>query len=137
MAKAAGFAEVDPARDLSGRDSADKLSLLTEAAFGQWVDPENIPTVGIDGISGNPKGYKLIARASRLKNDIVASVAPELPPPESFLGQARGAENRLEIELESGEVLRFRGQGAGRWPTAVSVMGDLHAVARALEAAAG
>jgi homoserine dehydrogenase len=136
MAKAAGFAEADPTRDLSGRDSADKLSLLTEAAFGQWVAPENIPTVGIDGISGNPKGYKLIARASRSKNHIAASVAPELPPPESFLGQARGAENRLEIELESGEVIGFRGQGAGRWPTAVSVMGDLHAVARAVEAAA-
>jgi homoserine dehydrogenase len=46
--------------------------------------------------------------------------------------QARGPENRLEIELCSGEVIRLRGQGAGRWPTSVSVLGDLHEIARAV-----
>jgi homoserine dehydrogenase len=40
----------------------------------------------------------------------------------------------LEIELNTGEVIRLRGQGAGRWPTTVSVMGDLHEVARFMEA---
>ena len=44
-----------------------------------------------------------------------------------------GAENRIEIELTTGKVIRLRGQGAGRWPTAVSVMGDLHEVARIVE----
>jgi homoserine dehydrogenase len=38
----------------------------------------------------------------------------------------------IEIELEGGEVIHLRGQGAGRWPTAVSVLGDLHEVARLL-----
>jgi homoserine dehydrogenase len=52
---------------------------------------------------------------------------------DSFLGQARGAENRLEIELETGEVIRLRGLGAGRWPTTASIMGDLHEVARRME----
>ena len=37
---------------------------------------------------------------------------------------------RIEIEMESGEMIKLCGQGAGRWPTAVSVMGDLHEVAR-------
>jgi homoserine dehydrogenase len=130
MAQAAGFAEANPARDLSGRDSADKLALMTEAAFGQWLAPEDIPTFGIDTITGDPQGYKLIARAKRTPDGITASVAPESPPSYSFLGQARGPENRLEIELETGEVVHLRGQGAGRWPTAVSVIGDLHEVAR-------
>jgi homoserine dehydrogenase len=130
VAQAAGFAEANPARDLSGRDSADKLVLITEAAFGRWLVPEDIPTVGIDTIAGNPQGYKLIARARRSASGITASVAPELPPPHSYLGQAQGPENRLEIELETGEVIRLRGQGAGRWPTTVSVIGDLHEVAR-------
>jgi homoserine dehydrogenase len=130
VAQAAGFAEANPERDLSGRDSADKLSLMTEAAFGQWIAPEYIPTGGIDTITGDPQGYRLIARAKRTVGGITASVAPESPPPCSFLGQARGSENRLEIELETGEVIRLRGQGAGRWPTTVSVIGDLHEVAR-------
>jgi homoserine dehydrogenase len=51
------------------------------------------------------------------------------------LGDARGAENRLEIELETEEVIRLRAQGAGRWPTTASVMGDLHEVARIAERA--
>jgi hypothetical protein len=46
--------------------------------------------------------------------DIIASVAPERPPPDSFLGEARGPENRLEIELDRGEIIQLRAQGAGR-----------------------
>jgi homoserine dehydrogenase len=47
LAKAGGFAEADPARDLSGRDSADKLALMIEASFGRWLPSELIPTRGI------------------------------------------------------------------------------------------
>ena len=133
IARAGGFAETDSSRDLSGRDSADKLALLIDAAFGAWVPPEQIATMGIDGIEGAPAGYKLIARARRTASGITASVQPELTPPGSFLGQASGAENRIEIELANGETVRLRGQGAGRWPTATSVMGDLHEVARLVE----
>lgn len=133
-AQAAGFAEADPSRDLSGRDSADKLVLMTAAAFGRWLAPHDIHTRGIDGIDGDPDGLKLVARATRTPvNTITASVALERPHANSFLGQARGAENRLEIELESGEVIQLRGQGAGRWPTTASIMGDLHEVARGIE----
>ena len=132
-AQAAGFAETNPARDLSGRDSADKLVLMTQAAFGQWLAPDDIPTRGIDTIAGDPNGYKLIARAKRTARGISASVGPERPPPDGFLGQARGPANRLEIELEGGELIRLQGQGAGRWPTTVSVMGDLHEVARRID----
>jgi homoserine dehydrogenase len=133
MAQEAGFAEANPTHDLSGRDSAEKLVLMTEAAFGQWLAPDNIPTRGIETIIGDPSGYKLIARVTRTPHGISASVAPESPPPHSFLGQARGPTNRLEIELESGELIRLQGQGAGRWPTTISVMGDLHEVARHIE----
>jgi homoserine dehydrogenase len=133
LAQAQGFAEADPVRDLCGRDSADKLSLLVEAAFGEWIDPEKIPTRGIDTLMGEPAGYKLIARAKRTADGITAEVGPEVPPPGSFLSQTSGPENRLEIELVSGEVIRLRAQGAGRWPTTVSVLGDLHEIARLVE----
>jgi homoserine dehydrogenase len=130
MAQSAGFAEADPTRDLSGRDSADKLALLIEAAFKQFLAPEDIPTRGIDTIVGDPAGYKLIARARFTPAGIDASVKPEVPVRDSFLGQARGAENRVEIELTTGQIIRLRGQGAGRWPTTISVLGDLHEMAR-------
>jgi len=130
IAQAGGFAEADPERDLSGRDSADKLALMIETAFGQWRDPQSIATRGIDTLGDQAAGYKLIARARHLEDGIHASVAPELPATQSFLGGARGPENRLEIELQCGSVIRLRGQGAGRAPTAISVLGDLHEIAR-------
>ena len=130
MAQSAGFAEENPTRDLSGRDSADKLILMIETAFRQCVAPESIPTRGIDTIVGDPAGYKLVARARLTPIGIDASIRPEVPLRDSFLGQARGAENRVEIELTTGKIIRLRGQGAGRWPTTVSVLGDLHEVAR-------
>jgi homoserine dehydrogenase len=135
LAQAGGFAEADPRRDLSGRDSADKLALMIYAAFGEWFEPETLPTRGVDEIAGDPKGYKLIARARRQAGLVRASVAPELVGLDTFLGQGVGAENRVEIELESGEVIALRGQGAGRRPTAVSVLADLHEVARRAETA--
>jgi homoserine dehydrogenase len=133
LAQEQGFSEADPTRDLSGQDSADKLSLMIEAAFGEWLPPESIAVRGVDGITGDPRGFKLMARARKTQEGIVASVAPEVPPPSSFLWETKGSENRIEIELESGEVIRLNGQGAGRWPTAVSVLGDLHEVARLVE----
>lgn len=134
LAQSQGYAEANPHRDLSGLDSADKLALLMDAAFGEYRHPRHIPTQGIDAISGSPAGYKLIARATRTPKGVIASVGPELLAADSFLGEARGAENRLEIELTSGETVRLRGQGAGRWPTTTSVMGDLHDVRRAMSA---
>jgi Homoserine dehydrogenase len=88
---------------------------------------------GIDSIADPTRGYQLIARARRTLTGISASVGLEWSSPDSFLGQARGPENRIEIDLTSGEVVRLLGQGAGRWPTALSVLGDLHEVARIAE----
>ena len=137
IARTRGICEADPQRDLSGQDAADKLALMIEAAFGEWLPPECITTRGIDSIASDAGGYKLVARARMTTEGIGASVAPEVPPPASFLREAKGAENRIEIELKSGEVIRLSGQGAGRWPTAVSVMGDLHEIARMVEAGEG
>jgi homoserine dehydrogenase len=133
-AQANGFAEADPRQDLSGRDSADKLSLLIEAAFGLWIEPKGIPTQGIDRLV-DPRGYKLVARAMRARQGITACVAPERLPPDSFLGASIGPEHRVEIELGGGEIIRLRAQGAGRWPTTVSLMSDLHEIRRRHETA--
>lgn len=51
------------------------------------------------------------------------------------MGRASGPENRLEIELDGGVIIRLHAQGAGRWPTSVSVLGDLHEIARLAEQA--
>ena len=41
------------------------------------------------------------------------------------LARCRGANNAVVITLKSGRTIELRGRGAGRWPTAESVLGDL------------
>ena len=76
--------------------------------------------------SADRKGLILrqIARLTVKSSQATARVALEAVPLDSFLGGCVGAENRVEIHWGS-ETVRLRGQGAGPWPTAAAVMGDL------------
>ncbi len=47
-------------------------------------------------------------------------------PESDFLAGARAEENRVEIVAGNGQVVRLAGKGAGRWPTALSILGDVH-----------
>ena len=47
------------------------------------------------------------------------------------LALAQGAENVVVLERHDGTSEIVRGTGAGRWPTAESVLGDLLQIARA------
>jgi len=131
-AQVAGFAEADPRRDLSGADAADKLSLMAHAAFGLYVPPAQNLTCGIDSalVAGEHRVWRLLARAARSQERLTLSVGPERVKRTSFLGQTSGAENRLEILLENGEIVRLAGLGAGRWPTTLAVLGDVHEIMR-------
>ncbi|HXO38588.1 MAG TPA: hypothetical protein VN872_08115, partial [Candidatus Acidoferrum sp.] len=129
-AQVAGYAEADPHQDLSGRDSADKLALLIASATHRWILPDLIAPRGIDAGADIKAGTRLIAWANLNDNSVSAGVEPIQPPTGSFLAGTSGAENRLEIELACGTVVRLRGLGAGRWPTTVAAMADLHAIAR-------
>jgi homoserine dehydrogenase len=76
-----GYAEADPANDVSGSDAFMKLLVLLSVAFGHQPDRASIPVVGIDSLTpamlkeAADKGlrYRHIVRAS-LENP-----APELP----------------------------------------------------------
>ncbi len=54
-----------------------------------------------------------------------ASVVPTELPLSNPLATAEGAENRLLIETEAGELHLVKGRGAGRWPTTEAVLADL------------
>ncbi|MCR5165140.1 MAG: homoserine dehydrogenase, partial [Thermoguttaceae bacterium] len=47
-----GFAEANPAMDVEGSDTAQKLSILSHIAFGIHLDWKDIPKVGIETVSG-------------------------------------------------------------------------------------
>jgi homoserine dehydrogenase len=131
-AQAAGFAEADPSRDLSGEDAADKLRLIAHAAFGAHhpVAPLAVRGIGAYLVCDQTHLWRQIARAVKANGTVSLSVAPEWVLRSSFLGQTKGAENRLEIVLTDGRVVRIAGQGAGRWPTTTAVMADVLEIVR-------
>jgi len=136
-AQAEGFAEADPAEDLSGRDAARKMELLGRVAFG------GIPTC--DKLSGvtegchwtadslGPSRTRLVAEAERTDAGFSYRVELRALPLTDFLADTRAAANRLEITTDDGAVVRVQGLGAGRVPTATAVFADLLEHARVIE----
>jgi homoserine dehydrogenase len=122
-AQAAGFAEADPTRDVSGTDAAEKLRLMVRIAFDTELTESAIAVHGINAQTSGAKVF-LLASAHREGNSIHANVAPQELADRDFLAGAREAQNRIEIELDDGNVFRLDGRGAGRWPTTTSVCGD-------------
>ena len=64
-AKRLGFAESNPVSDLSGKDSADKLRILSSLAFNKSISNNKILTEGIQNINltdilyAKKLGYKI------------------------------------------------------------------------------
>jgi homoserine dehydrogenase len=129
-AKQLGFAESDPSEDLSGRDAARKLQILARDAFGV-----ELPLIfhGLDeSVADSARavpvlGERLrqIARAVRQNGRVVASVTFERVTADSPFFDLAGEWNALSLTLGSGQTLTVRGRGAGRWPTAESVLADV------------
>ena len=137
-AQAKGFAEADPTADVEGIDAANKLSILIALAFGQYVAPDAIPTVGITGISAadieaaENAGHKikLLARASLREGMVEYLVAP------AFLDKSHplaGVNNEFNAVYVTGDMvgeLMFYGRGAGPLPTGSAICGDIISIIR-------
>lgn len=137
-AQARGFAEADPARDVSGEDAADKIRILAWLAFG--VEPSTLP-VRRRGIVPHPDRLardasllgglpRLVAEAARTEDGIVASVEPSIVAPHSELGRTRDEENAVLVESRWNGVVRLAGPGAGGPATASALLGDMLRAAR-------
>ncbi len=134
-----GFAEQNPTSDLDGSDAAHKLALLAQTAFGAWLNPAEIERTGIEHFDSDSvqeaarsgHSVRLVATLSQDKFGVRARIAPQLVAQTHSFAQTINEENCLEIESQNGDVVQVRGKGAGRWPTAVSVMADVCDVYRA------
>lgn len=132
-AQASGFAEADPHDDLVGLDAARKLELIARAAFGEASHFE-LNVRGIVGVTASQAALvredgltlKLVGSCERSEGHVRGVVKLYELPASDFLAGARAEENRVEILAGNGQVVRLAGKGAGRWPTALSMLGDVH-----------
>lgn len=135
-----GFAEADPTADVEGHDVANKLSILMSLVFGVRVKPDDIPTVGIskitkgdiDEAAGEGSVIKLLANAYRTENGVECNVKPVRISKGHPLADVRNEFNALFIQGNAVDELMFYGKGAGPFPTASAILGDVIAIARGL-----
>lgn len=129
-----GYAENDPTADIEGHDACRKICILSDLAFGDKIDPNEVSCQGISGITlgdvaaASELGYviKLIGRAKRTESGkIFAFVAPHLVPKTSPLACVEDVFNGILVTGNMvGEVM-FYGQGAGKHATASAVVADM------------
>jgi homoserine dehydrogenase len=137
-AQALGYAEADPSNDVDGYDAAYKLAILASLAFHTEILPHQIYREGITQVTAKDFRYalemgyaiKLLAIARETPTGIEARVHPALIPHEELLSKVNGVFNAVEIEGDLiGRVVLY-GKGAGSFPTASAIAGDLIDLAR-------
>lgn len=140
LAQKNGYAERDPYLDVSGGDSAHKLSILAFLGFGAEVRPSGIYTEGITGIErddieyAGDMGYaiKLLAIAKRSGEELELRVHPTLIPRSRLLAGVNGVYNAIFVNGDLVGDNLFYGKGAGAAPTSSAVVSDIVAIARAI-----
>lgn len=129
-----GYAEADPTGDVQGYDAMYKIAILASIAFGKRVLVDKIYREGIDRITpaditcAADLGYKikLIALAQEVENKGVdVRVHPMLLHKSHPMAHVNDVLNAVVIEGQPVGQITLSGPGAGEFPTASSVLGDL------------
>lgn len=129
-----GYAESDPTADVGGLDAARKIAILASIAFNCRVALDDVSVEGIDKISlrdieyADELGYvvKLLGVAKHLGDKGVSvSVHPTMLPKDHPLATVNDVFNAIYLEGDPVGEAMFFGRGAGRFPTASAVCGDI------------
>jgi homoserine dehydrogenase len=131
-----GYAEADPAADVEGWDARSKLCILAKMGFGLTLDEEAMWCQGITKIRKDDFDYmklmnctiKILGVASVSdagKGTVNAYVSPHAVKEDSTIAATSGATNLVSVKSANIGQSTYVGAGAGRWPTAQSVVADI------------
>ena len=143
LAQDLGYAEKDPTADIEGHDTCRKICILASLGFGKHVYPEQVKTEGITNVSLKDVDYaeqfdsviKLVGRTRRLDNGkITANVYPALIKKNHMLSGVIDVFNAIMVRGDAVGDVMFYGRGAGKFPTASAVVGDVIDCAKHLTA---
>lgn len=134
-----GYAETDPTGDVEGFDAAYKITTLATISFNSRAKFENVYREGISKIRkediqrANELGYKIKLIASATideNNNADVRVHPMLVPKDNMLAHIDYVTNAVLITGHPIGSIVLSGPGAGEFPTASSVIGDILSIAR-------
>ncbi|MCD8200957.1 MAG: homoserine dehydrogenase [Clostridia bacterium] len=132
-AQALGYAEKNPEADVEGFDAVYKLSILSSLAFHTKIPYEKIYREGIKDVCpidiqyGRQLGYvmKLLAIAKNTSSGVEVRVHPTFISGSHPLAAVGDNFNAVYITGDSiGDTMLY-GLGAGEFPTASAVVGDI------------
>ena len=140
-AQALGYAEADPTADVDGLDAAAKIAILATIGFKTRVTRDDVSIIeGIRSISttdvrhASNLGYriKLLAVARQTSEGLDIRVHPAMIAKDHQLASVDGVFNAVYVVGDAVGETMFFGAGAGAFPTASAVMGDVLAIATPL-----
>ncbi len=134
LAQKLGYAEKNPDADVKGFDACRKICIISSLVFGKHVYPKSVYTQGIENVSlkdvntANSLGYavKLIASVKEHENNkIMPAVMPMLVSHENLISHVNDVFNACLVNGDGFDKILFYGRGAGKFPTASAVLGDV------------
>ncbi len=138
MAQDLGYAEADPTADIEGYDAGRKIAIMASIAFNSRVTFDDVDIEGITKITSKDIKYakemdcdiKLLGIAANTQEGVEVSVHPMLIPSNHPLASVNDSFNAVFVHGDAVDDAMFMGRGAGMYPTASAVMGDIIDVAR-------
>ena len=135
-----GYAEANPSLDIDGFDTAHKACILTALAYGFQPTLDQVQVEGIRNLDGIDVKYaadfgyriKLLAVVAKDGDEVEVGVHPTLIPFSHMLASVNDAFNAAMVKGDMSDYTMYYGRGAGRAPTASTVVGDVGDVARNL-----
>ena len=135
-----GYAEANPSLDIDGFDTAHKACILSALAYGFQPTLDQVQVEGIRHLSGDDVKYaadfgyriKLLACVARDGDEVEVGVHPTLIPFSHMLANVNDAFNAAMVKGDMSDYTMYYGRGAGRQPTASTVVGDIGDIARNL-----
>lgn len=136
-----GFAEADPTADIEGLDAGRKMAILASLAFHSRVTFSDVDVKGITKITAKDVQYatelgytlKLLGVARNTDGEMEVGVFPMMIPSSHPLANVNDSFNAVFVHGDAVDDAMFQGRGAGEFPTASAVMGDLITVARNMQ----
>lgn len=135
-----GYAESDPASDITGYDAGYKLTILATIAFGIPLNFDACYTDGISTLStvdmdyAEELGYQIksLGITRRIGDCIELRVHPTLIPSQQLIANVNGVTNAILVNGDIVGRTLYYGPGAGSLPTASAVVADLIDIVRYL-----
>lgn len=129
-----GYAEADPSADIDGLDTARKTAISSSIAFDTQVTEKDVLVFSLRNIKKSDIEYiekklsstvRYLGTGVSLDNAICAYVEPTIIDSDSVLANVKKNNNMISLVGKNVGQLSFFGQGAGKYPTGISVAQDV------------